>query len=103
MVDKNSFEIEDNEHVILCCSDCDKPLIDVWVTRSEYPAKHQIRAECYFCGDQSFIANVKGAFHLGACNGVGISDIETEKSDDDEWLQFHFIKTVNGKVEHGDS
>ena len=103
MVNKEDFELENNEHIIICCSDCDKPLIDVWVTRSEYPSKHQIRAHCCFCDDQSFLTEVKGAFHLGSCSGVGISDIETENSDDDEWLQFHFIKTVKGKIEHGDS
>ena len=77
MVDKEDFELENNEHVIVHCSNCDKPLVDVWVTRSEYPVKNQIRASCCFCDDDSFIVDVDGAFHLGGCDGVGIGNIDT--------------------------
>ena len=101
MVNKEDFELDNNEHVIVQCSNCDKPLLDVWITRSQYPVKNEIRASCCFCDDDSFIINIDGAFHLGGCDGVGIANIDTTQKEDN--LEYHYITTIRGKRHHGDS
>ncbi len=56
-------EIVDAGHVYLDCSACGAALLDVWSTRPGEPHTWKLRANCPFCGDSSFVTEIKGGFH----------------------------------------
>jgi hypothetical protein len=65
--------LRDGGHVVLRCSDCDRPLADVHVTRPQDDKVWRVRARCcYGCTradgspQTSFIEEVRGrTFHVG--------------------------------------
>lgn len=71
--------LKDGGHVILRCSNCDRPLADVFVTQpgklvpgTNTPFTWRLRARCcYGCTrpngspEHSFIETVEGLYHLG--------------------------------------
>jgi hypothetical protein len=67
--------IKDDGHILLKCSNCDKELIDIWLTHTEMPIKTKIAAVCCFCGDKSFQKEIKGVYHLSACKNLSINNI----------------------------
>lgn len=62
--------LKDLGHHYISCSNCNAMLLDIWVTQ-EIEKFSRIQASCPFCGDQSFVAEVKGKFHAG---GIGETD-----------------------------
>lgn len=68
--------LKDGGHVILKCSACDKPLIDLWVIKPDAPVQQVYQAKCCYCGDRSFQQTVKGR--------VAIAGISNPKPDDEE-------------------
>jgi len=50
-------------------------LLDVWLTRPNEPETWQIRANCPFCGDGTFVETIRGGFCAGPYG--------TNKLDDD--------------------
>jgi hypothetical protein len=70
-------KIKDGGHVIIRCSNCNKPLVDIWRTRPDAkdPAtgktfEFKFVAECCYCKDISYITTVQGVFHIG---GYGVN------------------------------
>lgn len=59
--------LENGPTHILQCSNCDKKLVNIWVTKPKQtihgkPAKWNVRAECCYCGDISFTKEIVGGF-----------------------------------------
>lgn len=73
--DKGPEGLSDGGHVYPACSNCDAILMDIFRTRPHEPETWKIKANCPFCGDASFITEIRGGFH---CGGYGIL-----KKDDD--------------------
>jgi hypothetical protein len=84
----------DGGHFVLKCSNCDKPLVDIWKTRPKEtldgsPVKTRLQAECCYCGDHSKAEVVIGGFHPGGYGQgeeldlVYIVDINTQSLKDD--------------------
>jgi hypothetical protein len=72
--------LKDGGHVIIKCSSCHKPLVDVWRTRPDLkdprtgkPFEWKIVAACCYCNDKSYITTVLGGFHIGGY-GVDVCD-----------------------------
>jgi hypothetical protein len=64
--------LQDGGHVILRCSACNKPLVDIWRTRPNQidprtgkAFEWKFVAECCYCGDKSYPTTVLGGFHIG--------------------------------------
>jgi hypothetical protein len=69
--------LSDGGHVIIRCSNCKKPLVDIWRTRPNEkdprtgkPFEWKFIAGCCYCGDKSYIHTILGGFHIG---GYGIN------------------------------
>ncbi len=75
VVEKGPEGLQDGGHVYPTCSNCDAILMDIFRTRPHETQVWKIRAACPFCGDASFITEIRGGFHVG---GYGIL-----KKDDD--------------------
>jgi hypothetical protein len=64
--------IKNHETITLCCSNCDKPLMDVMVLdpNAKNPdgsdMEWRLQALCCYCNDKSFVKEVKGRFVPGA-------------------------------------
>lgn len=70
-------ELQDAGHTILSCSSCNAQLLDIWRTRPNEPQIWKCRCNCPFCGDKSFITDVKGGFHVG-----GVGKVKADDEDD---------------------
>lgn len=70
--------LKDGGHVYLSCSNCNAILVDVYSTRPGEPQVWRLQAVCPFCGDKSFIKEVKGGFHFG-----GYGKIKEDDEEDD--------------------
>lgn len=68
--EKSPEGLRDDGHVLLSCSNCRAALMDVWRTRPHEPQTWKVRATCPFCGDKSFVREVRGGFHNG---GIALS------------------------------
>lgn len=64
----------DGGHVILSCSNCNALLMDVFRTRPHEPEVWRLRCSCPFCGDASFVAEVRGGFHYGGYGRIKKDD-----------------------------
>jgi hypothetical protein len=71
----------DGGHVYLACADCQALLVDVFITNPQAidpstgePFAWRLKALCPFCGEQSYVAEVRGTFYRGG--------IEIPKPDD---------------------
>jgi hypothetical protein len=71
-INAESRGLKDGGHVIIRCSNCNKPLVDIWRTRPQEidPYTNKIFewkfiAECCYCGDASYPTTVLGGFHMG--------------------------------------
>lgn len=74
--EKEPVGLEDGGHTILKCSGCGRGLIDIFRTQPNAidPATRKVfewkvKAKCCFCGDHSYITEIKGKFHL---SGYGV-------------------------------
>jgi hypothetical protein len=68
--------VVDGKHTILTCSNCRKPLADIWVTRPDPDFRWKVKAACCFCGDSSFEREVVGRFHY---SGYGLPNEDDEE------------------------
>ena len=66
--------LDDGEHIILKCSSCRAPLVDIWLTQPEITLKSKVRANCPHCDGECKEREVSGGFHLGATDYTQISD-----------------------------
>lgn len=57
----------EQEHIRIDCSNCNKPLVDLWLI---HPIEQtfRLRANCPYCGDKSFIKEINWRFHIGPPN-----------------------------------
>lgn len=60
--------LENGGTTLLRCSNCNKPLVEIWHTRPNETLNGQplvwlLQASCCYCGDNSYITSVKGGFH----------------------------------------
>lgn len=84
--------LKDGGHVILKCSSCDKPLIDIWVVKPEFSIEHIYQALCCYCGDKSFQMNIRGR--------VAVSPIsKPNPNDEDDFIPVTLwsgVRTADG-------
>ena len=80
--------LKDGGHVILACSACGKPLVDIWIIKADAinpntgkVLEWKMVALCCYCGDRSFQETVHGRYALG-CIGKDIPSEEPDGSDD---------------------
>jgi len=57
--------LKDGGHHHIRCSNCNAPLVDVWITRPDEDVVWSLQFNCVHCEDHSFIQTVKGGFHIG--------------------------------------
>jgi hypothetical protein len=81
---RNVGPLQDGGHVIIRCSGCNKPLVDIWRTRpnqidprTNKPFEWKFIAECCYCGDKSYLTTVLGGFHIG---GYGINSADANEA-----------------------
>lgn len=60
------------------CANCDSKIVDVIKVQENKEKQLQIIAECPFCGDSSFLYEIKGVVYLQATDGITIVDMPTE-------------------------
>lgn len=79
-------DIEDGGTIILECSKCNEPLVEIIIIRPDVDIKTDIRATCGMCGDKSFIREIKGQYCLGRVqNGcVKVADVDINEVNYDE-------------------
>jgi len=70
------FGFQDGGHVILECSSCNKPLVDVWSVQPDQPFEWKVKAKCCYCGDSSFQKEVKGLFRYSGAQKPSDTDAE---------------------------
>ena len=74
--------LKDGGHVILECSNCNKPLVDLFIVKPNEKREDgtdfiwKCQAGCCYCNDKSFITEVKGIFRPG-----GIIKVSDENED----------------------
>lgn len=80
--------LRDGGHVILSCSACGKPLVDIWVVKADAvnpvtgrPFEWKVVALCCYCGDRSFQQTVRGRYALG-CYGRDVPNPDPDGMDD---------------------
>lgn len=95
VADKPSSGLTDGGHIYIDCSNCNAALMDIWRSRPNESHTWKLRASCPFCGDKSFIVEVKGGFHPG---GFGVTK-EDDDSDDIPITSNDGCDIVNGVVE----
>lgn len=81
------MSIKDNGNLILKCSNCQKPLVDLFIVDSSANFNWKCVAECCFCGDKSFITDVKGMFRPGGC-------ITVDEKNPDHFLYDTYIDDI---------
>ncbi len=65
------------KHVVLRCSACNKPLVDVLLTRPSETDKWKLKADCPFCGDHSFEEEIVGGFHIAGYGEANEHDLDS--------------------------
>lgn len=80
--------LKDCGHVILSCSACGKPLVDIWLIKPNaidpairQPFRWKGKAICCYCGDESFPEEWQGRFASGPY-GQDIVDPDPEAMND---------------------
>lgn len=77
--------LKDGGHIILECSNCNKPLVDILVVKPDAKREDgsdivwKCQAECCYCKDKSFMTEIKGIFRPG-----GIIKIDDKNEDNYE-------------------
>jgi hypothetical protein len=73
--------LRDGGHIILKCANCAKPLVDIWRTRpnekdprTDEVISYLVAAECCYCGDKSYVKEIKGGFHVGGYGTTKVND-----------------------------
>jgi hypothetical protein len=61
-VAKPSRGFRDGGHQYIKCSNCEKILLDIWITMPDLDADMDVEANCPFCGDKSFRTTIHGGF-----------------------------------------
>lgn len=106
----NSIEIEfvervskpvdlvDGPHTYFYCSNCEAPLLDIWHTQPTNDTVWKIRADCPFCGDHSYVQEVKSAAFCPAALDVvggpycGLGDWDSVEINNEEIIIFKMVK-----------
>lgn len=70
--EKEAIGLVDGGVTHLECSNCGRGLINIWRTqpsaidpRTGKPFVWKMKAKCCFCGDHSYVKEIKGKFYLG--------------------------------------
>lgn len=79
--DKGPEGLRDAGVLTLACSNCNAGLMNIWRTRPHEPQVWKVRANCPFCGDESFTTEVAGGFHNGP-----VAQPKDEEPDEDKAL-----------------
>lgn len=69
------------EEVILKCSNCNKPLLQVYYkTDCNCEDIYRVRAKCPYCGDYSYEKCFTGKFYAGGIGETVILDQDTDEN-----------------------
>src|SRR5690348_9170284 len=89
-------------NIILKCSACGLPLVDILVTRPKLEVETIVKAICWKCNDKSFQQKVKGGFHQTKTKYSIPSEVDTNQLDDGTLdVTIHTVENKNkddGKV-----
>ncbi len=67
-------ELGDYGHTYLECSNCQRKLVDVWVTQDLPQFQWKVQSTCPYCpGERSFVYPITGAFRYA---GYGVEDAD---------------------------
>lgn len=70
--------LELGKNIIIRCSNCKTPLVDIQVTRPNLDFENKIRANCWKCGDFSFETSVNGGIHIAGTAQSNLDIIDTD-------------------------
>lgn len=73
--------MENNNDTTITCSNCDAPLVQVWIRDENFKQETKIRVRCAHCGDRSFAVDVSGKFYLGGTDYTGIEAVNPDKEE----------------------
>lgn len=71
--------LQDGGHTYLSCSDCQAWLYEIWITRPGEQSSWKVKATCPYCGDGSFVEEIKGGFHHGPAYTQNPDDPDDQK------------------------
>lgn len=84
----------DGQTTILQCSNCNKELCEIKVTRPKANIKSFVVAECCHCGDKSFKQEIIGGFIIGGTEETSVVGYPMDTETDDKYfIQKITIKT----------
>ena len=72
------YGFQDGGHVILECSSCRVPLVDIFVIQPDQNFDWKCRAKCCYCGDSSFEKDVHGLFRYSGAQKPRENDEDTD-------------------------
>ena len=93
-------ELLDGGKHILTCSNCNKDLVEVWITKKDLDVRFKLRAKCAYCDDGSYDVEVTGGFHLGITDDCIIGEYISQEMDEREAARLtdsYIITTVRRK------
>lgn len=72
----SDVKYEKGDHILLRCSNCDCPLVDVIMIDTTNEFRTTLSANCHICGDKSFQTEVMGFFSPGHTEYATINDVD---------------------------
>jgi hypothetical protein len=78
---KQKREVDYGGDVVIRCSNCDRHLLSLVITRADAPVLNKIVVECCHCGDKSFEEEVKGMFAFRPGEGTMLKNIDIGKTE----------------------
>lgn len=82
-IDDKEYEpkgLENGGTVLIRCSNCNAPLVEVLITQPKIDVETILVAQCGHCGDKSFQKKIKGGYYLGHTEYSEYTDVDSEKS-----------------------
>jgi len=70
------------EVIMIECSSCEAPLVEIWTTDKLPEKKTKLRVECGHCKDYSFSKDIFGEFYVG---GTDYTVIESHESSQEKY------------------
>lgn len=80
---ERTFGLKDGGHVILKCSNCNKPVFSLWVVKPNFDFEASYKATCPYCDGKTYTKKIKGQITTG-----GIPKNGDYYSDDTEVLTY---------------
>jgi hypothetical protein len=96
LVDKKQGQwLENAGKIILSCSNCDRHLAQILITKPDVPLTTELIATCPYCDDKSVPRTVDGAFYIGHAEDASMKkwEIVEQSVEDDRIMHKVVIET----------